>query len=369
MQDLSHRIKIEAELINKNAEMYYQAALALSLPAEKMLEIDGFCLRLGKKNYYFRGATTPFNYYSSSELVHNKYSTNYLLAKHDIPVPKGVCISAKTFKEKGVRERIKNLTFPLVAKPTVNGSKGLDVLCNIKTLEQLEDYLHQHFSKYEFITIEEFHGNLNSYRVFVFNKKILGVIQRYPSFVIGDGQHSIEELIELTNVKRQKTADFLGKIVVDEECKTRLLEANLTLNDIPSLDQRVLLGYTSNATRGGTFRSLGNRICKENKKLMIKAASIVNLNMAGLDVECEDINVPISSSRGVIIEINNSPSIRIHQEPLSGEPVFISKKIIRSLACQHPFSYLSILYTYKYKVLVRTIISLVAMGLIFKLII
>ncbi|MCK1850958.1 hypothetical protein MXD98_16680, partial [Legionella pneumophila] len=41
--------------------------------------------------------------------------------------------------------------------------------------------------------------------------------------------------------------------------------------------------------------------------------------LVGIDVECSDIiNVPIEQSKGVILEVNHKPSIRIHEFPMKG---------------------------------------------------
>ncbi|WP_019215879.1 hypothetical protein [Legionella tunisiensis] len=50
------------------------------------------------------------------------------------------------------------------------------------------------------------------------------------------------------------------------------------------------------------------------------------MNIVGFDVECPDIDIPIQASGGVIIEANPTPSIRIHEKPMEGAPVMVSKK-------------------------------------------
>ncbi|WP_133134906.1 UDP-N-acetylmuramyl peptide synthase [Legionella nautarum] len=333
--------------IDKNAELYYKSSLDLFLPAEQIDDIDGFALKLGKKTYYFRGGETPFNDSCSANIALNKYCMNKILESQGLPVPKAIAIHCSEFEEGGVEEKIAELKFPLVAKPTRNGSRGRDVLCNIQTIEQLKNYLSHAFTLYEFITIEEFHANLNSYRVLVFKRQVIGVIQRYPAQVVGDGKQTLAQLVQSTNLQRAKLNDALGNIVIDEECHIKLKELKLDIDYIPQQDEQVFLAYTSNATRGGTFKSLGKKICKQNSCLMIRAAQALNLNIVGIDVECEDISIPIEASRGVIIEMNNCPSIKIHEIPMSGPPNRVSKKIMRSFIYRHPLSYLAMLYTNK----------------------
>lgn len=333
-------------IIDRNAERYYKSCLQYLLPVKPLPLINGFEIKLGTYHYLFRGSETPFNNTSSAGISDNKYCTNKLLEMSNIPVPKGIILRVNEFENGLVEDKISNLNFPLVVKPLVNGAKGTDVLCNIQTIEQLHTVLHHHFLLYQYVLIEEFHGGLKSYRVLVFNKKVVGVVLRFPASVVGDGIHTINELVVLTNEQR-KANNALGPIVIDEESHIRLRELGITADHIPLQGERVVLCYTSNATRGGLYKSLGTKICKKNRQLMIRVASTLNMTLTGIDVECTDINIPFELSKGVVIEVNQRPSVRIHELPISGKPVPVTRKIIRSFIYRHPFLYLHALYSNK----------------------
>lgn len=343
-------ISSDALRINRNAKCYYETALKFFLPVEVIPEIDGFRLNLGKQHYYFSGVGAPFNNSGSIAASRNKYSMNRILDRAGFPVPKATSLHISEYQQGMLEEKISKLSFPLVAKPLL-GKLGRDVLCNIQTIEQLKKYLDENLPYYEFVTIEEFHGNLNSYRVLIFNKRVIGVVQRYPAEVCGDGIHTLRELIDITNDKRLTISDTLSPITVDEECEIRLNELGLDLSYVPKKDESVILGYTSNASRGGTYCSLGNKICKENRRLLIRAANELNITLVGFDVQCTDINIPIETSQGIIIEANDGPSVRIHEYPMAGYPVKVTRKIIRSYIYRHPLLYLKVLYENRYTAL------------------
>jgi hypothetical protein len=86
-------------------------------------------------------------------------------------------------------------------------------------------------------------------------------------------------------------------------------------------------------------------MCKENRKLMTNVAKVLNLKLAGIDIECTDINTPLSLSQGVILDVNHRPSMVIHELPLIGTPQPVTKKIMRSFIFRHPFTYLYSLYS------------------------
>lgn len=336
------------------------------LPVKPINEINGFELKLGKYYYLFRDCETPFNNISSSNIAADKYCTNKLLEMRGIPVANSVSIHISEFREYKTEELIADLKFPLVIKPMINGSKGKDVLCNIQDLEQLTYFLTKYFTLYDLLLIEEFHGKLKSYRVLVFHRKVIGVVERRPAHVEGDGKHTIEELIDLTNKKRKKINDFLGPIIIDDEGLIKLKELGMELNYIPGIGEKIVLCYTSNATRGGTYEALSNQMCQENRKLMIKVAALLNLGLAGIDVECADLNVPLADSNGVILEVNHRPSVRIHEIPMLGKPDLVTKKIMRSFIYSHPLSYLFSLYSNKPTAFyIRAFILSCIMGLVF----
>ena len=330
---------------NLNAMCYYQSALDLHLTTKLYPEIDGFELILGNRHYFFSGVLTPFNNSTSGAISQNKYQTNAILSKNNIPVPKGRVIHIDEYKNEDLESIIASLDFPLVLKP-VNGYLGQDVLCDIRTIDKLRQLLDIYLPRYNYLLIEEFQGNLNSYRVLVFKRQILGVMHNIQAQIIGDGEHTIQELIDLTNSKRSPVNLFLnfGHIKVDEECLIQLSNQGVTLDFIPAVNQKVFLGYTR---RGGTYEAISTKICKKNKKLMLRVAKVVGLNLVGIDVACENINTPIEHSRGFIIETNHNPNIKKHEMPEKGKASRVSMKIMRSLIYRHPSVWLSLFFNAK----------------------
>ena len=328
--------------MDKSALLYYQSACALKLPASIIKQIGGFEIKLGKARYFFRGGETPFNCGSSISVASNKYCMNKILEASGFPVPKADAIHKDEFKKKNTSHLIKKLKFPLVVKPMQGTACGLDVLCNVTNLDQLHAYMKKSYREHAFLSVEEFHPGLNSYRVLIFCNRVIGVVQRFSARVTGDGIHSINELIALENIVREtfKSTVSLGPIKVDEEYHIRLKELGMTLDTIPADKETVVLCYTCNSTRGGTMKSLANKICLENARLLCRAAKALNLNFVGFDIQCEDILIPIEKSRGVIIEANHNPDISIHENPMTGIRNRVSKKILFRLILRHPIAYL-----------------------------
>src|SRR5690606_29281273 len=68
-----------------------------------------------------------------------------------------------------------------------------------------------------------------------------------------------------------------------------------------------------------------------NAALCVRAAKKIGLDVAGIDVVCEDISVPLDQQGGAIIEVNAAPGIRMHQHPSEGEPHDVGAAIVDML--------------------------------------
>lgn len=298
-------------------------------------------------------------------IAQNKYFANRILEHEGIPVPKAVLLEKDTYEEALLTQQLDFLRFPLVVKP-LNEGRGTGVLCNIQTLDELKSALNQGFEQFDTLIIEEFHAQLTSYRVLVFNQRVLSVVVRHPASIIGDGEHTIEELVALENKERQKINAFLGPILLDTEAQIRFKERGIDKQYIPATGEKIVLAYTSNATRGGSFETFNQKICKENSQLMCRAANVLNLKIVGIDVECADISKPMDHARDVLIEINKVPSVRIHELPMRGRPHLVTRKIIRYFIYRHPIAYLYSLYFNKQTAFyIKSFIVTVIVGLIY----
>ncbi|MBS0285802.1 MAG: UDP-N-acetylmuramyl peptide synthase [Proteobacteria bacterium] len=326
--------------MDPNSQWYYNSALKLRLPVAECEAIEGLKLTFGKKIYYFFDKATPNNNSTSSFMCTNKYWINNILRDAGIPVPKARLIDGSKYNIDTLVTIISELKFPLVVKPVLWSSKGIDVICcipNIKELTKICDLL---IKVYPFLLVEEYHANLTDYRVLIFNGKILDVIARYPAFVIGNGKNTIEELAHIKNIDRSNTSSLLQPILFDYETNFCLGNQGLTKESVPENDQRVQINYTCNSSRGGELKSQPITMHKENKKLFLNVAKTLGLSLVGLDVLCKDINQPLIPNGGVIIEANHAPSIRIHEEGIGGKPKQVTSIILKTYIYKHPFYYL-----------------------------
>lgn len=328
-------------------KLFYQSALELGLnPVLLQKEIDGFEIKLCNQVYFFRRGMTPFNTLTSASIGMNKFSTNRLLDRAGVPVPNAVGITYQEYKKD--KWSVERLRFPVVCKPAWDSACGMNVICNIKDKEGVIEYFNKHMRRASCINVEEYHGGLRSFRVLVFYGEVIGLVERKPAHVVGDGKRSIRQLIRDENKTREKQKKTIptGPFNLNEETWMIFEELGVTIDTIAEKDQVVPLRYVCNSTHGGTFKSLDlDQICDENVKLAIHAAKTLGLNYVGFDVICEDIGIPIGETRGYFVEANPEPDITIHENAIDGKQVKVSKIVLEKFIQKHKYEF----YIQKFK--------------------
>lgn len=267
--------------------------------------------------------------YQLSVLAGNKMLAKELMMNHGISVPIGEEFKAN--EKKYIIEAFQVLNCPVVIKP-VFGSHGYDVYMNLQTEEEINNSLKKiinHRGENTKILIEEYFP-AKEYRVFVTKNRDYAVLHRDPAHVIGDGKHTIEELIEIENEYRMNPRkNALCKILLDEEVYKYLSIRNITMNSIPRENEKVYLRENSNVAMGG--------ICEDYTDLV--DSSVIDIGMqvlnsfpglpyAGIDYMTNSINKPQNPDSYRIVEINTIPGIDMHFRPAYGKSRNIAKYMV-----------------------------------------
>lgn len=255
------------------------------------------------------------------ESCHTKDVTKELLKKNKVSVAKGDSFSNKE-KNKAITYA-KTLKWPLVLKPT-NGAHGDAVFANIKNNIDFVAAWNNITKNYQNVIVEErFEGK--EYRIFATENKLIGVINRIPANVIGDGKHTIQELVDIKNSDprrgdRSYTKPLI-KISIDDLVIKKLKKNHLTLKYTPKINEQIFLKDTSNLSTGGDSIDFTNKIHPSIKKIAINTVrAIPGLKYAGIDLMTSDITKQQTNKTYIIVEVNASPGLDMHHFPYEGKP-------------------------------------------------
>ncbi len=262
------------------------------------------------------------------DIACDKEETKMLLEAAEIPVPRGTV--ART--EEGLKEAIERFSYPLVIKP-IDGNHGKGNTTNINTWEQAKKAFEAAQSYSRSVIVEKYITGYD-FRCLVINYKFICAALRTPASVVGDGEHSIQWLVDETNKDPRRGYGHervLTQITVDQFTQKMLDDAGITLETIPSKGERVLLKPTANLSTGGTSSDVTDEVHPANIVMLERIARIVGLDICGVDIMAADLRTPVSENGGAILEVNAAPGFRMHIDPAEGLPRNAAEPVVDML--------------------------------------
>ncbi len=250
-----------------------------------------------------------------------------LLAAAGVPVPRGRPVDSV---EEGWA-LAQQLGFPVVVKPR-DGNQGKGVSVNITTREAFEGAYGSAIAIGQ-VMVEQFLPG-HDFRLLVVGDKLVAAARRDPPFVIGDGRHTVRELVDHVNADPRRGdghATSLTRIKLDDIAVGRLQQQGLTVADVPAPGQRVVLRNNANLSTGGTATDVTDDVHPDVAARAVAAARMVGLEICGVDAVCETVSVPMEAQRGGVVEVNAAPGLRMHLAPSYGKARPVGEAIVDRL--------------------------------------
>lgn len=286
---------------------FVYAAQLLGLP----YSLEEGCLTVGWGVYRQRlwGSLSDQDSPVGLNLAHNKLQTQRYLMRSGLPVP----LSSPVKDTAQADQLSETLGWPLVLKP-VNCEQGTGVVVGLNTPEQLHQALQSGIKAGYSMMLERFVAG-EDYRFLVVKGQVLRVAQRLPATVVGDGLHSIAQLIDQMNLdpRRGMGKDaFMVKVSVNEHLLSCLAAQNLTLDTVLAVGKSIRLGTVANISQGGQAKDCSDKVHPDNVLLAVRCARVLGLSVAGIDFISQDIRRPWYENEAKIIEVNAQPGLRPH---------------------------------------------------------
>ena len=297
------------------------------IPAIRLDEHSLVQLGYGKYQQRIRASVTSKTSNIAVETASDKELTIRLLSDVGIPTPRHELARS----EEEAVAAAERLGFPIVTKP-LDASHGRGISLNLTTIEEVKRGYHI-AAEYGPVLIETFLTG-NDYRALVINNDVVAVAERVPAHVVGDGQHTIRELIEIVNSDPRRGfghEKVLTRIKVTHQSELLLQRAGYTLDTILPAGEVFYLASTANLSTGGTAIDRTAEIHYETRELARRAAMVVGLDIAGIDIVTPDITRPLREAGGGIVEVNAGPGFRMHLQPSEGRPRNVARHVIDML--------------------------------------
>ncbi|HVG40535.1 MAG TPA: cyanophycin synthetase, partial [Chitinophagaceae bacterium] len=262
------------------------------------------------------------------DIAGDKEETKNILEDAEVPVPKGVIIR----EEEELEWAINKVGFPMVIKP-IDGNHGKGATTNITNLEGAKNALADAQKYGRSVICEKFITGFD-FRVLVINYKFVCAALRTPASVVGDGKHTIQQLIDEVNKDERRGyghEKVLTRITVDNFTHKMLQDKGYTLETVPPADELVLLKPTANLSTGGTATDVTEEVHPANIFMCERIARIIGLDICGIDIMASDLKIPIKENGGAVLEANAAPGFRMHIEPTVGIPRNVSEPVVDML--------------------------------------
>ncbi len=320
LRELNHRVSL-----GPSTKAIVEAARSRRIPVRRLNEGSLVQFGYGCNQRRILAAQTDRTGAIAEEIAQDKEMTRDLLRSVGVPVPEGRAVESAEDAWVAAEE----IGVPVVVKPQF-GSQGRGVATNLSTREQVMAAYEAASAESSYILVERFAPG-DDYRVLVIGGRIVAAARREPAHVIADGEHTIAELVAITNTDPRRGDDHatvLSKITLDAIGLAVVEEQGYTPQSVPAAGVKVLCRRNANLSTGGTAADVTDDVHPEVAARAIEAARAVGLDVAGVDVIAVDLGRPLEEQGGVIVEVNASPGLRMHIEPSSGKGRGVGEAIV-----------------------------------------
>jgi len=291
---------------------------------------DQSLVQLGHGRYQQRiqATVTGRTPHIAVELASDKEETNKILATLGLPVPRQELVQSEGQAVRAARR----IGFPVVTKP-YNGNHGRGISIGLTTDEEVAQGFVAAREHSRSVIVETFLEG-DDHRLLVVNGELVAATRRTPGHVVGDGVHTVAELVEIVNQDPRRGVGHekvLTRLELDAQAAKMLERAGLTAESLPGDGQAVYLRSTANLSTGGTATDVTDVIHPDNREMAERAVRAIGLDVGGVDFLTKDITQSYRKIGGGICEVNAAPGFRMHVAPSDGAPRDVAGPVIDML--------------------------------------
>ncbi|MDH3732018.1 MAG: cyanophycin synthetase [Gemmatimonadota bacterium] len=270
--------------------------------------------KLGKR---IQATVTGETRHIAVELASDKEETNKILGDLGLPVPRQRLVYGP---DEAVRAA-ERIGVPVVVKP-LNANHGRGVSIDLNEPEAVATAYEKAREHSRTVLVESFVSGLD-HRMLVIDGELIAASKRVPGHVVGDGEHTVEELVEVVNADPRRGLGHekvLTRLEFDHQADRLLSQKGYERSTVPPEGEVVYLRSTANLSTGGTAVDVTDDVHPDNREMATRAARAIGLDVAGIDFLTTDISRSFHETGGAICEVNAAPGFRMHVAPSEGEP-------------------------------------------------
>ncbi len=319
------RRRVDRKYLGPSTAAIVNAAEARGIPHIRLLD-DGNLVQLGYGAAMRRIWTAETDQTSAiaETISRDKDLTKQLLSSIGVPVPEGREVDSA----EDAWDAAEDIGLPVCVKPT-DGNHGRGVFIDLTTKEDILKAYNIAVDEGSGVLVERSIPGIE-HRLLVVGSKLIAANRSDLITITGDGKSDVQTLIDTQiniDPRRGNTELHpLSIIRIDTAARIELERQGLTAESIPAADREVLIQRNANHAFDCT-----DEVHPETAELAALAARVVGLDIAGIDLVCQDISKPLHAQGGAIVEVNAGPSLLMHIKPGIGKPRPVGQAIVNNL--------------------------------------
>ena len=317
----------ESERLGPSTGAIVDAAVARGIPYRRLTRGSMVQFGWGSRQRRIQAAEIDATSAVAESIAQDKDLTKKLLRAAGVPVPLGRPVTDMDDAWAAAQA----IGLPVAVKPQ-DGNQGKGVTVNIVTRDHL-DIAYRAAAEHGEVMVEKFLPG-SDFRLLVVGDRLVAASRRDPPQVVGDGLHSVRELVAIVNQDPRRGeghSTSLTKIRFDDIAVARLAVQDLTPESTPAKGRRVILRNNANLSTGGTATDVTDDVHPAIAARAVAAAQMVGLHICGVDLVCESMLRPLEAQHGGVVEVNAAPGLRMHLAPSYGKGRAVGQAMIDEL--------------------------------------
>jgi cyanophycin synthetase len=305
-----------------------RAAEARGIPWMRLNDQSLIQFGHGKYQQRIQATVTGRTPHIAVELASDKEETNKILASLGLPVPRQELVQTEGQALRAARR----IGHPVVTKP-YNGNHGRGISIGLATDEEVARGFAAAREHSRSVIVESFLEG-DDHRLLVVNGELVAATKRTPGHVVGDGEHTVAELVEIVNRDPRRGVGHekvLTRLELDAQALAMLSRAGLEPGSVPEAGRVVHLRSTANLSTGGTATDVTDIIHPDNRDMAVRAIRAIGLDVGGVDFLTKNIAESYRKIGGGICEVNAAPGFRMHVAPSEGRPRDVAGPVVEML--------------------------------------
>ena len=302
------------------------AATEHKIPSIRLTSGNLVQLGYGSKQRRIWTAETDRTSAIAESISSDKDLTKMLLTQCGVPIPSGEVVDSPAH----AWEVAQDIGLPVAVKPT-DANHGRGVALDLRTQADVEAAFTVAQREGTEVMVERFIPG-EEHRLLVVGNRVVAACKGETAKITGDGVHTVEELIELqinSDPRRGEEEDFPLDTIRLKDLPTAVLELQrqgLSATSVPDKDRVAIVQRTGNMGIDVT-----DEVHPEVAAVVVLAARVIGLDIAGIDLVAQDISKPLLAQGGAIVEVNAGPGLLMHLKPAIGQPRPVGEAIVSHL--------------------------------------